>query len=159
MKALLIAAALTGLAAASAHADSSTVPYPQGYRTWQHVKSMQILPGHALYDAFGGIHHLYANRSAMEGYRTGRFRDGAVIVFDLLAVNDGDKVVTEGARKIVGVMHRNARRYAATGGWGFEGFVGESRTQRAVGSNAAQACFACHTTRKDQGYVFSEYRN
>jgi hypothetical protein len=33
------------------------VPYPQGYRNWTHVKTMQLKPGHPLYEAFGGIHH------------------------------------------------------------------------------------------------------
>lgn len=42
-----------------------------------------------------------------------------------------------------------------TGGWGFEGFKGDSKTERAVGKNAASACFQCHTSRKDRDYVFS----
>jgi cytochrome c553 len=66
--------------------------------------------------------------------------------------------VTEGARKVVGVMHRDATRFAATGGWGFEGFAGDSRTQRVVGANAATACFACHQAKRDRDYVFSAYR-
>ena len=49
-------------------------------------------------------------------------------------------------------------KYAATGGWGFEGFAGDSRTERVVGANAATACFACHQARKPQDYVFSSYR-
>ena len=53
-------------------ADANPVPYPQGYRDWHHVKSMVINPGHGLYDAFGGIHHLYANKAAMGGYKTGK---------------------------------------------------------------------------------------
>ena len=48
-------------APAALAADVAPVPYPQGYRQWTHVKSMTINPGHALYDAFGGMHHLYAN--------------------------------------------------------------------------------------------------
>jgi hypothetical protein len=34
---------------------------------------MTINQGHALNDAFGGIHHLYANRRAEQGYKSGRF--------------------------------------------------------------------------------------
>lgn len=147
---------LAGIAAA---ADStSAVPYPNGYRSWTHVKSMVIEPGHSLYDAFGGIHHLYANAQAMQGYRSGKFADGSVIVFDLLEANSADHAITEGKRKVVGVMHKDSRRYKATGGWGFEGFAGDSHTERAVGDKAATACFACHTAQKDHGYVFSSYR-
>lgn len=133
------------------------VPYPQGYRDWHHVKSMVILPGHALYGEFGGIHHLYANDTARQGYARGRFANGSVIVFDLLEANDGGNALVEGTRKVVGVMHKDTRRYKDTGGWGFEGFKGDTR-QRVVGKNAAAACFACHEGQRDQDYVFSTPR-
>ena len=94
----------------------------------------------------------------MKGYREGKFPDGAVIVFDLLEAVSADHTVTEGARKVVGVMHRDATKFAATGGWGFEGFAGDSRTQRVVGQNAAAACFACHQAKREKSYVFSDYR-
>ena len=139
-------------------AESAPVPYPKGYRSWHHVKSMIINPGHGLYDAFGGIHHLYANASAMKGYRTGKWPDGAVIVFDLLEAKSADNTVTEGSRKVVGVMHRDAKKYAATGGWGYEGFKGDSASERVVGNNAATACHQCHIAQKDAGFVFSKLR-
>ncbi len=119
---------------------------------------MVIEPGHALYESFGGIHHLYANRAAQQGYARGTFPDGAVIVFDLLETKSADHAVAEGARKVVGVMHKDAKRFAATGGWGFEGFAGDSKSQRAVADKAASACFACHQARKAQDYVFSTAR-
>lgn len=150
---LILLAALAAPALAA-----GPVAYPEGYRNWTHVKSMVIQPGHALYDAFGGIHHLYANGKAMQGYRSGKFPDGAVIVFDLLEAKSAEDTVQEGARKVVGVMHKDAKRYKATGGWGFEGFKGDSKTERAVGENAAKACFECHTAQKDKGYVFSAWR-
>ena len=151
-------AVITLAAATAVAATSADVPYPTNYRDWSHVKSMVIEPGHALHATFGGIHHLYANPKAMLGYRTGEFPDGAVIVFDLLEALSKDHTVTEGARKVVGVMHRDSQKYAATGGWGFEGFAGDSSTQRAVGANAATACFACHQAQRAQDYVFSRYR-
>lgn len=150
---VLAAAVLPALAA-----DPPAVPYPDGYRDWQHVKSMVIQEGHPLYAAFGGIHHLYANALALEGYRTGRFPDGAIIVFDLLAANAADAAIVEGPRKVVGVMHKDGARWPATGGWGFEGFAGDSKTERAVGANAAAACFSCHAPQKDADYVFSKAR-
>jgi hypothetical protein len=147
------------LLAPSALAQSEAqVPYPEGYRDWHHVKSMVINPGHPLYEAFGGIHHLYANKKALEGYRKGRFPDGAVIVFDLLEAKNADNAITEGPRKVVGVMHKDSKKFAKTGGWGFEGFKGDSKTERAVGNKAETACYACHTAQKDKDYVFSQLR-
>lgn len=154
----IVAAALLASTTALA-ADPAAVPYPEGYRHWMHVKSMVINPGHALYDAFGGMHHLYANKQAEQGYKSGKFADGSVIIFDLLEARSADNTVQEGARKVVGVMHKNAKQYAATGGWGFEGFKGDSKTERAVGANAAKACYDCHTAQKDKDYVFSTLRN
>lgn len=154
----LIAAMLVTGATVDAAVAADPVPYPAGYREWVHVSSMVIEPGHPLFDSFGGLHHLYANARAMEGYRSGIFPEGSVIVFDLLAAVGADHAVSGGARKVVGVMHKDSQRYATTGGWGFEGFVGDSTTERAVGDQAATACFGCHEARKESGYVFSEFR-
>ena len=142
-----------------AQADGTRpVPYPEGYRGWQHVKSMLIEPGHPLAGLVEGLHHIYANPKAMTGYTKGRFADGAVIVFDLLDPVKGERALTEGARKAVIVMHKDHRRYAATGGWGFEVFGGESRTERKVGDQAATACFGCHEPQREHDYVCSRYR-
>lgn len=146
------------LSGAALAVGSGGIAYPDGYRHWTHVKTMLIEPGHPLYGSFGGIHHLYANDKAMEGYRSGRFPDGARIVFDLLAADGGDHAVTEGARKFTAVMVKDASRHAATGGWGFEAFEGDSHDRRVVGANAAKACFACHASQKAHDYVFSSYR-
>lgn len=155
----LILATLGAAATTAALAADPRVPYPEGYRDWQHVKSMVIEEGHPLYDAFGGIHHIYANDKALEGYREGTFPDGSVLIFDLLeAVHDGN-AITEGPRKVVGVMHKDANQYKATGGWGFEGFGGGDRSNRVVGDNAASACFGCHAPRKAQDYTFSTLRD
>lgn len=141
-------------------ADSAfvPVPYPQGYRDWTHVKSMVIEEGHPLYASFGGIHHLYANELAMQGYRTKQFPDGSIIVFDLLEATSGGQAVVEGERKIVGVMHKDDARWPDTHGWGFEGFKANSKTERAVGDQAATACMACHLSQQTNDYVFSEFR-
>jgi cytochrome c553 len=158
MKTTLKIAALSSALWLSATVYADDVPYPNGYRDWHHVKSMVISQGHPLHDAFGGIHHLYANKKAVIGYAKGKFPDGAVIAFDLLEANDAGNALVEGKRKVLGVMHKNSKRYAATGGWGFEGFKGDSKTERAVGNNAATACFGCHEPQRDKDFVFSAAR-
>ena len=152
-----VVAALSSLAWIAAAEDRATVPYPESYRSWQHVKTMLIQPGHALENPFAGIHHVYANELAMQGMRTGKYPDGAVLVFDLLEVEEADKAVTEGKRKLVGVMRREAVAYGATGGWGFEGFAGDSDSERLV-TDGGVSCFGCHTSAESTAYVFAEYR-
>lgn len=140
-------------------ASEPQVPYPAGYRDWQHVKSMVLEEGHPLFASFGGIHHIYANDKALKGYRSQKFPDGAVIIFDLLEAVRADQALTEGQRKVLGVMHKDSKKFAATGGWGFEGFGGGDPGRRVVGQNAASACFACHQPQKDQDYTFSRLRD
>lgn len=146
-------------AATVALATEPAVPYPTDYRDWHHVKSMVIEAGHPLHGAFGGIHHIYANDTAMEGYRSDSFADGSILIFDLLESNYDGNAITEGPRKVLGVMHKNTARYTATGGWGFEGFANGDPAQRVVGDSAASACFACHVPQKEQDYTFSRLRD
>lgn len=155
-KLILLMASLAAVNALAA--DVAKVAYPDGYRDWRHVKSMELKPGHPLYESFGGLHHIYANPKAVKGYRTGKFQDGAVIVFDLLEAKNEGNALIEGKRKVLGVMVRDSKRFAKTGGWGFEGFAGGDPKQPVVGANAAQACFGCHAPQKENNYLFSSMR-
>ena len=106
----------------------------------------------------GGIQHIYANEKGMEGYRTGRFPEGSILVYDLLKTEDDDYRTNEGARRFTSVMVKDSKRYAATGGWGFEEFRGDSQTDRMIGADAPTKCYACHTSQKERDFVFSAYR-
>lgn len=151
-------ALILGLGATAGPGLAQEVAFPEGYRDWRHVKSMVLEEGHPLFDAFGGIHHIYANRTALDGYSSGSFPDGAVIVFDLLEVVEGDGAISEGSRKVLGVMQRDGRLFAATGGWGFEAFVGGDPAQRAVGPGNGDGCFGCHESEAAPSFVFSRPR-
>jgi hypothetical protein len=154
----LLFAAVVGAVATAATGAQQPVPYPEGYRGWRHVKSMVILDGHPLADPFAGIHHVYANAKGLRGLETGKYADGAVLVFDLLEAEfTEDSAYVEGSRKLVGVMHRNAKRYAATDGWGFEGFAGDSKTAR-LETNGGKDCHLCHTDVAETALVFSQVR-
>lgn len=135
----------------------NNVAYPDGYRDWTHIKSMLILPGHTLEDPFQGLHHIYANDKAVEGYGSGNFEKGSVIVFDLLEYKKQSNSIVEGERKLLGVMVKDNSRFSNTGGWGFEGFSGNSKTERLT-SDGGQSCFSCHMSQKNSDYVFSKFR-
>ena len=146
----------SSLLSAAVIADDQ-VAYPDDYRNWRHIKSMVIQPGHSLENPFAGIHHIYANQAATGGLASGQFKDGATLVFDLLKANAADHAITEGDRKLVGVMVRDQKRFRATGGWGFEGFAGNSKSKRLV-KDGGQSCFACHTSEEKNQYVFTRSR-
>jgi len=154
---LCLILSLTILAAGSSYAGGS-VDYPDGYRTWTHIKTMVLHQGHPLENPFMGIHHVYGNDQGVKGTQTGQFDDGAILVFDLFKYITQDNASTEGDRVLVGVMVKDSTKYPSTGGWGFEGFKGNSHSQRLV-SDGGQSCFACHTSQKETDYVFSSWRN
>jgi len=137
---------------------NETIPYPAGYRKWAHVMSALVGPKSPGFALHGGIHHIYANEKAMEGYKTGRFPDGSALVADFLETRESAGITTEGPRRRIDVMVKDSRRYPETGGWGFEQFRGDSQTDRMVTAQIATKCFACHAQQKDHDSVFSRFR-
>ncbi|NWF52825.1 MAG: cytochrome P460 family protein [Nitrospirae bacterium] len=136
---------------------TAIVQYPEGYRNWTHIKSMVIQKGHPLYESFGGIHHIYANKTALKALKSGKpYPDGSVFVFDLLEAKSENNAIVEGSRKVVGVMQKDSKKFLNTGGWGFEGFNGD--TKERVVFDPKDACFSCHEAQKQTDYVFSSYR-
>lgn len=157
---ILCAITLSGLLTAAHSQQPSSlevVPYPEGYREWAHVSSAIITPQSPAFKRFGGFHHIYANAKAMEGYRSGTFADGSVIVFDLLEAQEKDGAISEGGRRFVDVMLKDSKRFAQTGGWGFEEFRGDSKTERTL-SNPQEQCFQCHAKKQERGFVYSVLR-
>lgn len=158
---LAITCILTWNLSSRAMPDDGAVPYPVGYRQWTHVKSTIIGPKSSLWEQIGGIQHIYANEKGMEGYRSGRFPEGSILIYDFLKTEDDAKnagVTHEGPRRFTSVMVKDSKRYAETGGWGFEEFRGDSQTDRMIGAEAPQKCYACHSSQKEHDYVFSVYR-
>jgi len=154
-----VAVSVASVAAfAAPPAAPAQVAYPEGYRTWTHVKSMWLGPEHGLANPFAGLHHVYVNATGEKALRAGGpLPDGTVLVFDLMQADVADHAIAEGPRKLVGVMQKDSRRWANTGGWGFEGFAGSSKTERLVTDGGA-GCFGCHQSRAAQGHVFTEWR-
>jgi len=156
------AAAAIGLFAASATTaldGKPRFPFPEGYRTWFHVKSAIVNEGSAT-PKYAGLHHIYANAPAMKGFETGTFPDGSIVVFDLLSLSvNPNHTETEGDRKLVDVMMKDSQKYKATGGWDFEEFVGNDRTSGALTTEASATCAACHAKSKTaRDMVFTQVR-
>jgi hypothetical protein len=155
---LLVTVAPLSWGAFSKTESPEKVPYPDGYRRWTHVRSGLTGPESPDYQVTGGLHHIYANDKAMEGYEGGRFPDGSVIVYDLLKVQTKDGVTREGERRYITVMHKDSKRFTDTGGWGFEVFLKDSATDRTVWPNAKTKCFDCHSAQRDKDFVFGSFR-
>jgi len=153
----IVAAGTLAIATHTAAAPDEAVSYPADYRQWAHVKSTLVGPQNPGFATNGGLHHFYANAKGMEGYRTGTFPDGAVLIDDLVELNDAATpgVSDEGARRRLAVMVKDSRKFGDTGGWGFEVFKGDTQAA-ALDVKARAACFACH--QKAANAVFSQLR-
>jgi hypothetical protein len=137
-----------------AFADSSgAVPFPVDYRKWSVTRSFVAGPE----SQAAGFHHYYANDKALEGFTSGKFPDGSTIVDERLEAEPRGGGSFEGKRISVAVMMKDSRRYAETGGWGFDSTVGDSQTLGASIERRA-ACHSCHAKQKDRDFVFSTFR-
>jgi hypothetical protein len=129
------------------HSKTEAVDFPEGYREWNHIKTYLVGPNNAAWPKYGGFNHYYANDKALEGYRTNIYPDGSIIVVDVREALDrkGDHAL--GKRKFIDVMVKDSKRYASTGGWGFEEFMEGNKSKAALDDAAKTKCFKCHQSR------------
>lgn len=152
---LVIAASATLLPAMVA-SDGLEVPYPEGYRHWTHIKSAYVGKASPAFPRYGGLHNIYANSQAMEGYRDGRFPVGSVLVFDVLDASSSDQGVEPGSRKFIDVMWKRAE--GRNGRWVFGEFDRDSRSTRNVtAERGVVQCQACHDGPGTKDGVFSKF--
>jgi hypothetical protein len=53
-------------------------------------------------------------------------------------------------------MVKDSKRFASTGGWGFQRFAKD--TTEFAAAPTPQQCFACHDNLKKDGLILSQYR-
>lgn len=155
---LLLAAAISsGGSSLRAQLDDAA-PFPKEFRKWAHVKSVLVGPQSAAFVSDGGIHHIYANEIALEGYETGKFPDGSMIVYDLLETKEVAGNTIEGPTRRVDVMLKQSELYRTTGGWRFMSFPNGNPANGNLTVERQAGCAACHAKRNDHDSVFSEFR-
>lgn len=138
MKCLLFLVSIPALAAAAASPS-----LPRGYTAWQKSERKVVSDKGSL---FYGIHYIYADRKAVQGYRAGnRFADGSTIIVEHFNIKDG-AAPSDGSKNMV-VMMRKDSRHKATGGWLFAGYGADGRPS---GLDPASTCFGCHQKEASQ---------
>jgi hypothetical protein len=156
LAAIASAAAIIAIRSVAAQ-SADDLQLPSGYRNWFHVNTMIIDKASPLFEALGGMHNVHVNSVGEAALKKGGpYPDGTIFVTDLheFSVADGSTVM--GKLKGVAVMVKDAKKYAATGGWGFQVFI-EADPKKTLVTDAAKQCFACHVPQKAQDYVYSTY--
>jgi hypothetical protein len=133
------------------------ISVPSGYRNWFHVNTMVIDKASPLFESLGGMHNVHVNAAGEAALKTGGpYPDGTIFVTDLHDFSVADGTTTEGKLKGLAVMVKDAKKYEATGGWGFQFFV-DADAKKPLVTDVVKQCFGCHAPQKKQDYVFSTY--
>jgi hypothetical protein len=130
---------------------------PIGYRNWFHVNTMIVDKTSPVFNVLGGMHNVHVNQVGEGALKKGGpYPNGTVFMTDLhdFAVDDGSYV--EGALKGLAVMVKDSKKYASTGGWGFQFWEAGDPKKPGV-MNGTKQCFECHQPKKDQDYIYSTY--
>lgn len=131
---------------------------PAGYRDWRLI-SVAHEAG-----SLNDLRAVLGNDKAIDTYRTGTlpFPDGTIIArlaWTYTPSDENNKVFGKEQSFVAGtptnvqLMIKDTKKYAATGGWGFEQFD----HGKAANAEATRGCYACHTPVKDRDYVFTHY--
>ena len=138
--------------AADIVAAPSGVTIPKGYRNWQVVAPSQR-------DDKDEIRVILGNNIAMKAYqaKTLPFPDGAILAklaWKRVKSAEFDNTFVPGEPQRIEFMEKNAKKYAATGGWGFGRFV----KGKPASEQDHATCFPCHQVNvKDHDFVFTRY--
>ena len=83
------------------------------------------------------------------------FPDGTIFTDDVREFSLDDGVYHQGGRKFLTVMVKDSKKYAATGGWGFQAWL--SRDTKPIVNDAEKHCFVCHMASKANNNVKSNH--
>lgn len=137
---------------------------PVGYRKWVYVGT-PVTPndmndGAA---AFPEFHNVYMDPKSYEALeKTGKYRDGTVIVKELVSV--GTKKASSGNGYFQGeftgleVSIKDSKRFKdEPGNWAYFSFGHSYPLKEVIAKNAATACNSCHEKNATSDWVFSEH--
>jgi len=141
----LLTATVGMLAIVSVSADSADdLTPPVGYRHWFHVNTMIVDKASPLFKDLGGMHNVHVNSIGEPALRNGGpYPDGAVFMTDLHDFNSGLRHLRGRLLEGAGADEKDSKRYASTGGWGFQFWLGGDQKKPVV-TDAAKQCFECH---------------
>jgi hypothetical protein len=140
-----------------------TISFPDGFRTSMvHLGSWFVPDGGA-----SGFHDVYTEKSSVEAFRkTGTFPDGATLVKELRASNEGTYTTGQGVSYATGnlkqwfVMIKDSEgRFADNplwgDGWGWALYKPDNRSVNAA-SDYKTDCLGCHVPAKSNDWVYTE---
>lgn len=142
------------LALALSVSAASNPPLPKKYTAWQKSERKIVTDKSSL---FYGIHYIYADKKAMQGYQAGnRFPEGSTIVVEYFNIKSNAAATVDGPKNMI-VLMRKDKRAKETGGWLFAGYGADGKPS---GLDPVKICFDCHQKDAAQrDYVISTIKD
>jgi hypothetical protein len=144
--------------------DDGALIRPTGYRKWVFVGT-PVTPndmndGEAPFPEF---HVVYMDTESYEDYeKTGKYRDGTMLVKELISV--GDKSATSGEGYFMGdyigleVTIKDSKRFKdEPGNWAYFSFGHKYPLAKNAKAQPAANCNSCHENSAEDDWVFAQY--
>ncbi len=133
---------------------AQSLKLPKNFTTWTKSERKVVNDKNSL---FYGIHYIYADTKAMQGYKGGNhFPEGSNIVVDYFNFKPNSPESEDGNRNMTVMMHKD-KRAKETAGWFFAGFGADGRP---TGLDPATTCLSCHQrTAAKQDHVISTIKD
>ena len=142
-------------AALAAEPAPNGITLPEGYKNWRMIASSQRTDNNTMRVILG-------NDKAVEAARAGKINpwpDGAILaklVWKNKTLDKWAQAIVPGDFVHAEFMVKDAKKYEATGGWGFARWLGKDQKPYGKDANFVQECFGCHQPVKDRDWVFTE---
>ena len=153
-----------GTTAAVEFTPDGKLKKPDGYRNWVYVGAVvtpnDLNDGEATFPEF---HSVYMDPESFAHYeKTGEFRDGTVMIKELIGV--GAKEAASGKGYFMGDFRgleasiKDSKRFKdEPGSWAYFSFGHKYPLKAEAAKNAAGACNKCHQDNAKTDWVFSQY--
>jgi hypothetical protein len=161
---LVIAAPTDGNSSPVEFTPDGKLKQPVGYREWEYVGTPltpnELNGGEA---PFPDFHIVYLDPDSFAHYKkTGKFRDGAVVVKELVAI--GSKEASSGKGYFMGdyigleTAVKDSKRFKdEPGNWGYFTFGHKYPLKTVTAAESTAACNSCHQNNAASDWVFSQY--
>ena len=154
---ILLSTALIGLVMAQKPEVPSApngITIPDGYKNWRLISSTHRTDNNTLRVILGNDIAVQAARSGS----TNPWPDGSImakLVWKDSAHEQWPAATIPGAFVHAEFMIKDAKKYAATGGWGFARWLNVEQKPYGKDADFVQECYNCHTPMKHNDYVFT----
>lgn len=156
--AMVLGTALFGAGAWAAKPAPPPAPngitLPEGYKDWRAISTSHRTDNNTLRVTIGNDTAIAATRAG----QTNPWPEGAILgklVWKDATDAHWATATVPGKFVHAEFMIKDAKQYAASGGWGFARWLGEDQKPYGKDAGFVQECFGCHTPVKANDYVFT----